>query len=95
MILMGMELPLSAVKQQISSGIDVMVHLGRMRDKSRKVLEITEVDGYEDGEIQLHKLYEFVEEGEDENGRILGGLVKKGEIKHDYKLKAAGITIPD
>ena len=56
MILMGMELPLSAVKQQIASGIDIMVHLGKIRDKSRRVLEIAEVDGLTDGEICLHTL---------------------------------------
>ncbi|MGN1147498.1 MAG: ATPase, T2SS/T4P/T4SS family, partial [Lachnospiraceae bacterium] len=93
MILMGMELPLSAVKQQIASGIDIMVHLGRMRDKSRKVLEIAEVDGYVDGEIRLHTVYEFEESGEDDKGKVMGSLIKKGEIKHDYKLKAAGLRL--
>lgn len=94
MILMGMELPLSAVRQQIASGIDILVHLGRMRDKSRKVLEIVEVDGCEDGEIKLHTLYCFEEEGEDGRGRVLGNLVKKGDIRYDYKLKAAGLCLP-
>lgn len=93
MILMGMELPLSAVKQQIASGIDIMVHLGRMRDRSRKVLEITEVEGYEDGDIKLHPIFVFEESGEDGRGKVLGSLVKKGEIKHDYKLKAAGLSV--
>lgn len=93
MILMGMELPLHAVRQQIASGIDILVHLGRLRDKSRKVLEIWEIDGYSEGEIRLHLLYRFMESGETPDGRILGRLEKKGVIKHDYKLKAAGLTL--
>ena len=93
MILMGMELPLHAVRQQIASGIDILVHLGRLRDKSRKVLEIWEIDGYSEGEIRLHLLYRFMESGETPDGRILGRLEKKGVIKHDYKLKAAGLAL--
>lgn len=93
MILMGMELPLHAVRQQIASGIDILVHLGRLRDKSRKVLEIWEIDGYEEGEILLNLLYRFAESGETPDGKILGRLEKKGELKHDHKLKAAGLTL--
>ena len=91
MILMGMELPLNAIRQQIASGIDILVHLGRLRDKSRKVLEIVEVLGFEDGEIRLKPLYRFQEKGEDENGKITGTLEKKGELTYVEKLKAAGI----
>ena len=91
MILMGMELPLNAIRQQIASGIDILVHLGRLRDKSRKVLEIVEVLGFEQGEIRLRPLYRFQEEGEDENGKITGILEKKGELTYVEKLKAAGI----
>lgn len=93
MILMGMELPLHAVRQQIASGIDILVHLGRLRDKSRKVLEIWEIDGYSEGEIRLNLLYRFVERGETPDGRILGRLEKKGVLKHDYKLKTAGLAL--
>ncbi len=93
MILMGMELPLDAVRQQIASAIDVIVHLGRLRDKSRKVLEIAEVDGYVAGEIRLRTLYRFRESGTDEKGRVCGELVREGEIGHDQKLKAAGISV--
>ncbi len=93
MILMGMELPLSAIKQQIASGIDIMIHLGRMRDKSRKVLEIAEVEGYVDGEILLHTLYQFEEEKKTDANIVSGRLRKKGVLKHGYKLKAAGFTI--
>ncbi len=91
MILMGMELPLNAIRQQIASGIDILVHLGRLRDKSRKVLEIVEVLGFEEGEIRLKPLYSFQEKGEDENGKIIGTLEKKGELTYVEKLKSAGI----
>ena len=91
MILMGMDLPLNAIRQQIASGIDIIIHLGRLRDKSRKVLEIVEVLGFEDNEIKLRSLYKFEETGEDESGRILGELQQKGELAYVDKLKTAGI----
>lgn len=91
MILMGMEIPLDAIRQQIASGIDIIVHLGRLRDRSRKVLEIVEVLGYERGEIRLKPLYQFMETGEDEEGRILGVLAKKGELTYVEKLQSAGL----
>lgn len=65
--------------------------LGRLRDKSRKVLEIVEVLGYEQGKIQLQSLYRFMETGEDEKGRVLGELVKKGELTYVEKLQSAGL----
>lgn len=92
MVLMGMELPLSAIKQQIASGLDIIVHLGRLRDKSRKVLEIIEVVGCENGDIKLNPLYEFQEVGEDGNGNIVGRLQKRGVLLHGNKLKAAGLS---
>jgi pilus assembly protein CpaF len=91
MILMGIEIPLTAIKQQIASGIDIIIHLGRLRDKSRKVLEIVEVLGYEDGEILLQPLYQFVEEGEDRDGKILGALQKRGELTYVEKMQSAGL----
>lgn len=91
MILMGIEIPLTAIKQQIASGIDIIVHLGRLRDRSRKVLEITEVTGYSEGNIILKPLYQFSETGEDGKGRILGTLQKKGELSHVEKLQSAGL----
>ena len=57
MVLMGMELPLTAIRRQIASGIDVIVHLGRLRDKSRKLLEVSEVMDYREGEIHLQTVY--------------------------------------
>ena len=65
MVLMGMELPLTAIRSQIASGLDILVHLGRMRDKSRKVLTITEVTGMQEGEIVLKDLYRYVEKPSD------------------------------
>lgn len=89
MVLMGMEIPMEAVKRQIASGLDIIIHLGRMRDKSRKVLEIMEITGYEDGEIQMHTLYEFREKGSN-HGKVRGSLVKKEELQKREKLLAAG-----
>lgn len=61
MVLMGMELPLEAVRRQIASAVDVIIHLGRLRDGSRKVLEIAEVTGMREGLVELHTIYEFEE----------------------------------
>lgn len=91
MILMGMELPLTAIRQQIASGVDLIIHLGRLRDRTRKVLEITEVMGYEEGRIGLRPLYQFVETGEDAEGRVVGVLQKKGELANVEKLQSAGL----
>lgn len=91
MILMGMEIPLTAIKQQIASGIDIIIHLGRLRDKTRKVLEIVEVLGFEEGNIVLGPLYRFAETGEDSEGKILGTLRKEGELTYVEKLQTAGL----
>lgn len=91
MVLMGMDIPLVAIRQQIASGVDIIVHLGRLRDKSRKVLEITEITGCGDGDIITNPLFLYEETGEDGRGNILGGLRKKGELVHEEKLKAAGL----
>ena len=90
MVLMGMELPLAAIRSQIASGVDILVHLGRLRDRSRRMLAIMETDGMENGEIRLNPLYEFLEMGERE-GKIVGKWEKKGELIHRGKLYAAGI----
>lgn len=91
MILMGMEIPLPAIRQQIASGIDIIVHLGRLRDGSRKTMEIVEILGYEEDRIKLKTLYRFVETGEDAEGRVLGTLQKEGELAYVEKLRAAGL----
>lgn len=90
MVLMGMDLPVSAIRSQIASGVDILIHLGRLRDKSRKLLGITEVDGMEGGEIRLHELYRF-EEQEEQDGRIIGRWQKQGELLYPEKLRAAGL----
>ena len=92
MVLMATELPLSAVRAQIASGLDIIVHLGRLRDRSRKVLEISEVCGYENGEISLKRLYGFIEEGY-ENGRVKGHLRKTGDLENREKLFRAGLSL--
>ncbi len=89
MVLMGMEMPISAIRRQIASGIDIIVHLGRLRDGSRKVLKIVEVLGVEEGEIKLQSLYEF-QEKITMNGRIQGEWIKIHEIQNKEKLLAAG-----
>lgn len=90
MVLMGQELPLSAIRSQIASGINIIIQLGRLRDKSRRVLEIAELDGIVDGEIVLNTLYQF-EEISEKDGRVIGELVQKGKLKSRTKLEAAGM----
>ena len=94
MVLMGMELPLLAVRAQIAAGVDILVHLGRLRDRSRRLLSIMEIDKLEDGRIILNPLYEFVEMGERE-GRINGSWKKTGQLIHRGKLYAAGMEVED
>jgi pilus assembly protein CpaF len=77
MVLMGMELPLAAIRQQIASGIDILIHLERGKDKKRRVVEISEVIDVKNGVIRLNKLYEY------KNGY---GLMKQGELKKKEKL---------
>lgn len=89
MVLMGMDIPLPAIRRQIASGIDILVHLGRQRDKSRKVLEVAEVLEYTHGEIGLNSLYIYEEEGE-RNGKIEGSWKKLHGLVHTEKLLAAG-----
>lgn len=92
MILMGgVELPLPAIRSQLASGIDIIIHLGRLRDKSRKVLQIVEIIDYQDGEIKTSILYEFQEKGETKDQKILGELKQVGELRHIEKLENAGL----
>lgn len=91
MTLLGTEIPLQAVKRQIASAVDIIIHLSRFRDGSRKVVQITEVSGFKDNEIVLKPLYEFEEEGEFE-GKIKGSLRPTGAVLTKVeKLKNAGI----
>lgn len=91
MCLMSQELPLTAIRRQLLS-IHIIVHLGRLRDHSRKVLEVWELVGIEQGEIQMKLLYMFQEEGE-RDGKVFGKLQKMGELTHTGKLQMAGITL--
>lgn len=102
MTLMAGELPLMAVRSQIASALDIMVHLGRLRDKSRKVLEIVEVGDFENGEIQLNPLFRFEEESDEDQkkrdgGRrrekVKGSLVKVGSLRSVEKLRQAGYPV--
>ena len=92
MVLMGMELPLPAIQRQIASGIDLIVHLGRLRDRSRKVLEVAEILGYQEGEIRLQTLYKYAETGE-KDGKIQGEWRRLQELTHKGKLRAAGSNV--
>ena len=93
MVLSGALMPIEAIRQQIASAIDIIVHLARIRDKSRRVLEISEVAGYKDGSIQLNPLYEFVEEGESEDGKVKGTLKRTANpMINTMKFRMAGIS---
>ena len=89
MMMMGIDLPLAAIQRQIASALDVIIHLGRLRDKSRRVMRIEEITGYEEGRIMTETLYEFREEGM-EHETVKGNLVKVGEIRNRDKLVEAG-----
>ncbi|KOP66771.1 pilus assembly protein [Bacillus sp. FJAT-18019] len=92
MVLSGADLPISVVRQQISSAIDIFVHLSRLRDRSRRVTEISEVIGIQDGEVLLNRLYRFRETGES-GGRVIGRLEPCGNpLQSVEKLHMAGIT---
>lgn len=92
LVLTGMDIPLPAVRSQIASALDIIVHLGRLRDKSRRVLEIDEVTGIENGEIVLRTIFRFQETGQAGDGRVVGGLQRIAKkLVHYEKLQAAGL----
>lgn len=91
MVLMGIELPMEAVRRQIASAVDIIIHLGRLRDGSRKVTEICEVTGIENGQVQLMSLYEFEEQAEKGRKTVQGYLKKKAALQNKEKLKRAGL----
>lgn len=93
MVLQGAAgLPLEAIRQQIASAIDIIIHLSRLRDKSRKTMEICEVSGYKDGEIILNPLYKFEETDKSTIQKVDGVLKRTGnKLEHDFKLKLSGI----
>ena len=92
MVMMGMDIPVAAIRRQIASGIDLMIHLGRLRDKRRVLMEISEIDECRDGEIIINPLYCFQELSGGKNGEVHGTWVKKGELHHKEKLLMAGIS---
>ena len=95
MVLTGAEgLPLEAVRQQIASAVDIIIHLSRMRDKSRKTMEITEVVGYQNGEIVLNPLYQFVEDRSVKSDKVIGELRRtENKLQHRDKLDNAGLEL--
>lgn len=94
MVLQGNDgLPLPAIRQQIASALDIIIHLSRLRDKSRRTMEITEVLGYENGEIQLNPLFVFKETEGSTLERVEGHLVRTGNpLRNDYKLRLQGVS---
>lgn len=92
MVLSGASLPLEAVRQQIASAIDIIIHLARIRDKSRRTMEITEVLGYKEGKIILNPLFVFEEDGETEDKRVVGALKRtENRMVNTLKFRTAGI----
>ena len=85
-------LPLEAIRQQIASAVDILVHLSRMRDFSRKTIEITEVVGYEKGEILLNPLYRFKETPDSSRTKVRGVLMRtENHMVHPDKFINSGI----
>lgn len=91
MVLTGSSFPIEAIRQQIGSAVDLIIHLGRLSDKSRRTLHIVELLGYENGEYKLNTLFEFEREKEMKNGRIVGRLVKKNDMKNMDKFIMSGV----
>ncbi len=94
MVLQGAEgLPLEAVRQQIASAVDIIIHLSRLRDKSRKTMEITEVVGFENGRIAMNPLFVFKESADSTLTKVRGRLTRTDNpLKNDFKLRLSGFT---
>lgn len=94
MVLQGSEgLPLEAVRQQIASAVDVVIHLSRLRDKTRRTMEISEITGYEKGRIQVNPIYRFVEDEDSTLEKVSGRLMRtENPFQNDYKLRLSGIN---
>lgn len=92
MVLTGSSFPIEAIRQQIGSAIDIIIHLGRLSDKSRRTLDIVELLGYQDGQYQMNPLFSFEREKELRNGKIVGGLVRtKNAMQNMHKFEMSGI----
>ena len=93
MILMAVTLPVDAIRRQIASGVDLIIHLGRLRDKSRKVLEIVEIKGIENEEILLNPLFLFQETSVKKSEKVEGELKRVGQLIHTYKMESTGMDL--
>ncbi|MGE5473676.1 MAG: CpaF family protein [Ignavibacteriales bacterium] len=94
MVLCGAVFPIEAIRQQIASAIDIIIYLARLRDKTRRVVEIAEVAGYFNGEIKLNTLYLFEEEGETTDRKIIGSIKRTANpIQNILKFKMAGVSV--
>lgn len=91
MYLMAAEIPIHAIRRQIASGVDLIVHLGRLRDRTRKLLEIAEIIGIENNEIILNPLYSFQEIKGESKGKVKGELKQIGRLVRTYKMENAGL----
>ena len=85
MVLMGMDMPLSAIRKQVASGFGLMIHLGRLKDGSRRILEIAQPIGFAEGEVLMRTIYRFESVGVSEDGKIQGELRKTGELAHEKR----------
>ncbi|QHZ52385.1 putative type II secretion system protein E [Paenibacillus larvae subsp. larvae] len=95
MVLSGASLPIEVIRKQICSALDILIHLSRLRDGSRRVTEVNEIAGMRNGEIEMNPLFRFEEKGETEDGRVVGNLVSTGcKFIQTEKLKAAGLKLP-
>ena len=93
MVLMGIDMPLAAIRAQIATAIDIVIHLGRMRDKTRKVLEINEVVGIRNGQIELNRWYVFKEEPESDKNKVVGQLERtENPLINKQKLERKGLA---
>ena len=94
-MLSGAPLPVEVIRKQIASALDVMVHISRIRDRTRRVTEIHEVLGVKDGEVQLHPLFLFDEKGETTDRKVIGELAYTGNRLHNmHKIRMAGKKLP-
>lgn len=92
MVLTGSSFPIEAIRQQIGSAVDIIVHLGRLSDKSRRTLNIDELIGYENGEYVMNPLFEFRRQPDLVNGKIVGGLVRTENSLHNtHKFEMSGV----
>lgn len=87
MVLMGMDMPVMAIRGQIASGFDLMVHLGRLKDGSRKVLEIAEPMSLVEGKLMMNRIFRFVDSNENADETSTGELIKCGELKNAFRFR--------